>query len=157
MVWIIPCTVHLPSHDWTLICSNESSSWWSAEDNRMIHRLSKEVTASCAFLTGIWDRLYSGSQGLKAKHPGWNAKWAMDAEQSMSSQLLILHSPFQDSVYFVDKHGKAPFWEISPQIPTCEIFLILPSEAENNLQKVKIACLQNAKVSLCIKCQEKEH
>lgn len=131
VVWIISYTVHLPSHDWNLICSNESSSWWSAEDNRMIHSLSKEVTASCAFLTGIWDRLYSGSQGLKAKLPGWNAKWAMDAEQSMSSQLLILHSfcnsPFQNFVYFLDKNGKAPFWEIRSQIPTCERFLLLPS------------------------------
>ena len=40
----------------------------------MIHRLSKEVTASCAFMTGIWDSLGARSEGQQTKHPSWHTK-----------------------------------------------------------------------------------
>lgn len=40
----------------------------------MIHSLSKEVTASCAFTTGIWDSLCARSRGQQAKRPSWHTK-----------------------------------------------------------------------------------
>lgn len=46
------------------------------------------------------------------------------------------------------------------KIPNPYLWKVSPStllSRESNLQKVKIACLQDAKVSLCMKCQENEH
>lgn len=40
----------------------------------MIHSLSKEVTASCAFTTGIWDSLGARREGQRAKYPNWHTK-----------------------------------------------------------------------------------
>lgn len=43
----------------------------------MIHSLSKEVTASCAFTTGIWDSLGARGEGQQAKHLSWHTKLAV--------------------------------------------------------------------------------
>lgn len=66
--------LHLPSPDSTVIRWNESPCRRRDGDNRMIHSLSKEVTASCAFTTGIWDSLGARSEGQQAKLPSWHTK-----------------------------------------------------------------------------------
>lgn len=50
-------------------------------DNRMIHSLSKEVTASCAFTRGIWDSLGAHGEGHKAKYLCWHTKLVVQWER----------------------------------------------------------------------------
>lgn len=69
--------LHLPSPDSTVIRWNESPCRWRDGDNRMIHSLWKEVTASCAFTNGIWDSLGARRQGQQAKRPSWHTKLAV--------------------------------------------------------------------------------
>lgn len=85
--------LHLVSPDSTVIRWNESPCCWGDGDNRMIHSLSKEVTTSCAFTTGIWDSLSARSEGQQAKRPIWHTELAVVWIRSkhLKSQLIILN------------------------------------------------------------------
>lgn len=65
----------------------------------MIHSLSKEVTASCAFTTGIWDSLGACSEGQQAKHLSWHTKLAV---VWIRSKHLTTHYPDLQSLF--NKH-----------------------------------------------------
>lgn len=68
----------------------------------MIHSLSKEVTASCAFTTGIWDSLGARSEGQQAKHPIWHTELAVVWIRSKHLKLQLIILNLQKS--FSDKH-----------------------------------------------------
>lgn len=57
----------------------------------MIHGLSKEVTASCAFTTGIWDSLGACSVGQQAKPPSWHTQLVVVRKRTkhLTSKLVI--------------------------------------------------------------------
>ncbi len=93
--------LHLPSPDWTVIRWNESPCCWRDRDNRMIHSLSKEVTASCAFTTGIWDSLGARSEGQQAKRPSWHTKLVV---VWIRSKHLATHYPELQLQSLFDKH-----------------------------------------------------
>lgn len=73
----------------------------------MIHSLSKEVTASCAFTTGIWDSLSARSEGRQAKRPSWHTKlavlWIRSKHLATNYPELLLQSLF-------DKHKWKKFF-----------------------------------------------
>jgi len=64
----------------------------------MIHSLSKEVTASCAFTTGIWDSLGAHSKRQKAKKPSWHTELvvAMDKKHNLYPKLFAKSSLFDE-------------------------------------------------------------
>ena len=69
----------------------------------MIHSLSKEVTASCAFTTGIWDSLGARSEGQQAKHPSWHTKLVV---VWIRSKHLTIHYPELHLQSIFDKHKR---------------------------------------------------
>lgn len=65
----------------------------------MIHSLSKEVKASCAFPTGIWDSLGACSEWQQAKHLSWHTKLAV---VGIRTKHLTNHYPELQSTF--DEH-----------------------------------------------------
>lgn len=62
----------------------------------MIHSISKEGTASCAFTAGIWDSFSARSEGQQAKHLSWHTELAV---VWIRSTHLTAHSPDVQSVF----------------------------------------------------------
>lgn len=56
----------------------------------MIHSLSKEVTASCAFTARIWDSLSARCEGQQVEHLSWHTKLSM---VRIRSKYLTTHYP----------------------------------------------------------------
>lgn len=104
--------LHLASPDSTAIRWDESPSHGRDGDNRMIHGLSKEGTASCAFTTGFWDSLGARSEGQQDEPPSWHAEWA--SVWIRSKQLTTHYSELRLQSVFEHKME----WE-SPHNPTC--------------------------------------
>lgn len=67
----------------------------------MIHSLSKEVTASCAFTTGIWDSPGACSEGQQAKHLRWHTKLAAVRRRSNRRTITWICKAYTMSTEYV--------------------------------------------------------